>query len=154
MRTSLPALALLTVLSAATLTGCSVGVVAGDGDGGKAAASTQSVADACKIASTSMADVQSDMSDSLSGLGTGDVSGAADAMTKLGDKLGEAEGNVTNAKVKAALATMGDDVTKFAELLAKAKDGGVQALAGDATEIQSLATDIQAAGKKISDLCS
>ena len=79
---------------------------------------------------------------------------AADAMTKLGDKLGEAEGNVTNAKVKAALATMGDDVTKFAELLAKAKDGGVQALAGDATEIQSLATDIQAAGKKISDLCS
>ncbi|MBN9181202.1 hypothetical protein [Microbacterium sp.] len=154
MRKNIASLALLAALGATALTGCSAFGGTADGKATGGAASGQSVAEACSVAQTSMADVQTDMSDSLSGLGKGDVTGAVDAMNTLGEKFDEVESKVTNAKVKSALTDMGDKISEFGDLLASAKDGGLQALADKADKIQSISTDIQNAGKKLSDLCS
>jgi hypothetical protein len=75
-------------------------------------------------------------------------------MNKLGDKFDQAEAKVTNVKVKSALTELGGKISEFGDLLATAKDGGLQALAGKTDKIQSLSSDIQAAGDKLSKLCA
>ncbi len=157
MRRNLATLALLAALGA-TLAGCSAGQSTSGGDASRGAdggaATSQSVEEACTIAQTSMGDVQTDMSSSLSGLGNGDVTGAVDAMNELGDKFDEAEAEVTNTEVEAALSELGGKISEFGDLLASAKDGGLQALADKTDKIQSITADIQAAGTKLSELCS
>jgi hypothetical protein len=155
MRRPLLTLALTVAVGAVALTGCTAATGSSGAAASKApAASSQTVEQACTIASETMSDVSSDFSDSMSGLGTGDVSGALDAMNTLGAKFDEAQGKITNAKVKSAIGGMADEIGDFTDILAKAKDGGVQALAGDADAIQSIAKDMQASQKEIADLCS
>lgn len=114
----------------------------------------QSVSDACRVANETMSSVQSDLTASMTGLATGDISGALEVIDTLQVKLDEAQSKVGNADVESALAELNAKIAEFDEILGTAGDGGVAALADNEEALSSVAADIQAAGQRMSDLCS
>lgn len=140
MRASVPALALFAAVGVVALTGCSGG--------------DQSVADACTIAQTTMAEAQTEISGSLAGAGAGDYSTMTEAMKKLGAKFAEAEGKVSNAEVKGALKEFQTGIDEFTKVYSGATDGDVSALEGKMNELQAASGKLEQASTKIQELCT
>lgn len=123
----------------AVLTGCG------------AAAGPQSAADACKIVSEGMANVQSEFTDMATTMQGGDVSTLGDTFAKLASTLDELGGKVTNEEVGAAVTEMKDGVEAFSEAVKGAKT------LTDITDVEAMteaSTKIQSATTSFAELCS
>jgi len=137
MRKTLPVLIAAAALGLAALTGCS---------------GEQSVADACKNAQTTVAEVSSELSTAMSKAGSGDASAAGESIDKIAAAITKAEGNATNTKVKEALNKLGGDMADLSAELKKATDPA--AMAARADKIQQVSQNLQADGSKLDAICS
>ncbi|KZE90886.1 hypothetical protein [Microbacterium sp. TNHR37B] len=140
MRTT-SSLSLLLVggLAVAALTGCS---------------GQQSVADACKIAESTVSEVQTDVASVSADASAGEFSKVSGLFDTLKGKLDEASGKITNEEVKTAVNDLSASVDKFATLFDGLEDGDMEGLSGKLDQFEPAATAIQDSSTKLGTLCS
>lgn len=149
MRKSLTALVLAASLGVASLTGCTPAA-----SESTPTASPQSAADACKVAQESMKEFQEDMTTTLSEVTSGDFSTVVETMTSLQDKIGETADAISNTEVKSALNDFGAAIGKFTTVFDGVTDGDLTALTTKTAEMQEAGAAMQAAGEKLSKVCT
>lgn len=140
MRPSALAAALALGLGLLGMTGCSTG------DG------SQSVEEACLVLSDGMADIQGGLAEAQDSLSEdGDLTGAAEVMSRMEGELDELAPEITNAEVTAALSDFRAGVRAFATALG-ATDDVEDLVAND--EFAQVAESIQSATTQFAELCS
>lgn len=113
----------------------------------------QSVAEACKVASTTMLAAESEITDSMAGVSTGDFAGVVEGFKALSSTLNEADSKITNAEVKGALGDFNTSIQEFSKLFEGVTDGDVTALAEKATEMEAISVKMTESSTKLSELC-
>ncbi|GEP48652.1 hypothetical protein FVP74_07785 [Microbacterium saccharophilum] len=140
MRPSALAAALALGLGLLGMTGCSTV------DG------SQSVEEACLVLSDGMADIQGGLAEAQDSLSEdGDLTGAAEVMSRMEGELDELAPEITNAEVTAALSDFRAGVRAFATALG-ATDDVEDLVAND--EFAQVAESIQSATTQFAELCS
>ncbi|MFJ6677988.1 hypothetical protein ACIQLK_02520 [Microbacterium sp. NPDC091382] len=128
----------------------------------EAPAGDQSKADACQILQTELTDLNTEVNGASgelsSAVQSGDTSGARDMFTKIGDRIDEISGMITNPDVSEAYASYSAAWDEFEKTFVKISDAvdakdntALQAAANDLTDGISGFTD---AAKEISTACS
>jgi hypothetical protein len=112
----------------------------------------QTVAESCAIAQQTMSTIQSEMTDAMTTMGAGDMSGALEALETFEASLGDAVAEVTNPEVDAALSNFQSKFASFNELLATVDPSDPASI--DQTALTTASTDIQTAAQEIATLCS
>jgi hypothetical protein len=140
----------LSAIALLALAGCSGG--SGDAAGGD----SQSVADACAIANEKMSAVQSEMTESLSGLSSGDYSAASDTMSALSDSLDAALDEISNAEVGDVLDRVSVEVDAIGSSIEELGAAGTDTdkISEISDTMTESATNLQTAGNELVELCS
>lgn len=115
-------------------------------------AGEQTVAESCAIAQETLSTVQSEMTDALSDMGSGDIASVIAALETFEVRLGEAVDEVTNPEVDAALTDFQGAFSSFTDLLAGAESGGPESL--DQAAVQDASTELQTSAQGIQELCA
>jgi hypothetical protein len=116
------------------------------------AAGEQTVAESCAIAQQSMSSIQTEMTDAMSTMSAGDMTGALAALETFEASLGEVVTEVTNPEVDAALSNFQSKLTNFNDLLATVDPSNPASI--DQTALTTASTDIQTAAQEIATVCS
>lgn len=138
LRSKLAAASLTAALALTGLTAC----------GGE-----QSVADACKVANTTVSKANDDVSSAMSEATTGDYSKLTANIKTITDAIREAEGKVTNTEVKTALSDMAASFTEFNAIFDGVKDGDVAALSDKSDQLTAVSEKITKSSTRITELC-
>lgn len=134
------ALAAALALGLLGMTGCS------------AVEGSQSVEEACLVLSDGMADIQAGLTEAQDSLSEdGDLTGAAEVMSRMEGELDALAPKITNAEVTAALSDFRAGVRAFATALG-ATDDVEDLVAND--EFAQVAESIQSASTQFAELCS
>ncbi|MFT4220364.1 MAG: hypothetical protein QM611_07615 [Microbacterium sp.] len=155
MRKTLSALVLVTAVGFAALTGCassasteasttpteSTSAATAEETPAETTASDESALEAC----AQLADLQTESSDLMDVVSSGDMSKATEALASMEEKLRELAGEITNPEVKAAVTQMADAYTSLSEALEKAQSGDASGLTDVTTELQDAASALTTA---------
>ncbi|MFG6445654.1 hypothetical protein ACFXP7_10005 [Microbacterium sp. P06] len=116
------------------------------------AAGDQTVEESCAVAQEAMSSLQTEMTGALESLGSGDIASVIPALESFETQLGEAVSQVSNPEVGAALSAFQTDFASFNDIIAAAKDGGMETI--DQTALQAAAGELQTSAQDVQALCS
>ncbi|MFL0565116.1 hypothetical protein [Microbacterium sp. 179-I 1D1 NHS] len=128
----------------------------------EAPAGDQSAADACKILQTELSELNTEVNGASgelsSAVQSGDTSGARDMFTKIGTRIDEISGEITNPEVSEAYQAYASAWDEFEKVFVKVSDAvdakDNDALQAAANELTGGITGFTDASKKISEACS
>ncbi|MDR6199870.1 hypothetical protein QE374_001779 [Microbacterium sp. SORGH_AS428] len=145
----------LSAIALLALAGCAGG---GNG-GGDAAASSQSVQEACSIAQDKLTDAQSKLTDSLSAAASGDSEATTDLFNTVQKGLDDALAEVTNPDVKKPLQAVSDEYKTIGSSMQALADAGsdpakMEELTKINDDVQASSERLKTASDELSKLCS
>jgi hypothetical protein len=146
----------LSAIALFALAGCASG---GDNGGGDAAASSQSVQEACSIAQDKLTDAQSKLTDSMSAAASGDTEATADLFSTVQKGLDDALAEVTNPDVKKPLQSVSDEYKTIGESMAALSEAGsdpskIDELTKINDDVQASSERLKTASDELSKLCA